>query len=275
VHVVKVVTRHRSALVTAGLILVMAGCSSTNRDERLAVNGHTLHLTCGGHGPTVVFEPGIGGDHSLWPIAERIRSRAYTCVYDRPGNGDSPAAGRPATARSDVADLHALLQTAAIPRPVAMVGHSYGGLIAWMAAVEHPEDVAGVLLIDAAHPDDINRLEAILDASQRRTFEEGLSNPNVDFVASLEQAAADYGRLPDVPLIVIAATESMAPWCERSLPCAAMEAVHLKLQAAYAALNSDSSIVEADTGHFVQEEDPDLVVQEIERLLTPASGPSP
>jgi pimeloyl-ACP methyl ester carboxylesterase len=144
-----------------------------------------------------------------------------------------------------------------------------------MAAVEHPEDVAGIMLIDAAHPDDINRLEAILDADQRRTFEKGLSNPNVDFVASLKEAAADYGRLPDVPLIVIAATKSMTPWCERGLPCAAMEAVHLKLQAAYAALKPDAYLVEANTGHFVQEEDPDLVVQQIERLLALAPSPSP
>jgi pimeloyl-ACP methyl ester carboxylesterase len=273
VVVVRVLTRHSGKVAVAGVVLMLAACSPSNLDRRVAVNGHTLHVTCGGQGPTVVFEPGIGGDHSLWPIAERIRSRAYACVYDRPGSGDSPPAAKPMTARGDVADLHALLTTAGIPRPVVMVGHSYGGLIAWMAAVEHPEDVSGAVLIDASHPDDIGRLEAVLNADQRRVFEQGLANPNVDFVASLQQAAAEYGTPQDLPLTVIAATKSMTPWCAQGLPCATMDAVHQELQAANAHLTSRGRLVEADTGHSVQDEDPDLVVREIERLLTPSPSP--
>jgi pimeloyl-ACP methyl ester carboxylesterase len=252
---------------------MLVACSSTNLDRQVSVNGHSLHVACGGQGPTVVFEPGIGGDHSLWPIAERIRSRAYACVYDRPGSGDSPPADKPMTARGDVADLHALLTMADIPRPVVMVGHSYGGLIAWMAAVEHLEDVSGVVLIDASHPDDIERLEAVLNSDQRLVFEHGLANPNVDFGASLKEAAAEYGMLPELPLTVIAATKSMTPWCAQGLPCARMDVVHLESQAAYARLTSRGRLVEAATGHVVQQEDPDLVVREIERLLTPSASP--
>jgi pimeloyl-ACP methyl ester carboxylesterase len=261
-------TRRVDPLVPIGvLLLIVAGCSPSN-SRVVTVNGHELHLECAGGGPTVIFEAGIGGDHSLWPIAERIRDHAYACVYDRPGSGDSPVASdRPTTAHDDVADLHALLRAAHIPLPAIVVGHSYGGLIAWMAAVEHPEDVAGLVLIEASHPRDLERLEAIMTGDQRRTFELGLADPNVDFVASLNQAAADYGSLPDVPLTVIAATHSMNPWCAQGLPCAQMEAIHLELQADYASLRPDGRLVNAATGHTVQDEDPDLVVREILRMV--------
>jgi pimeloyl-ACP methyl ester carboxylesterase len=244
-------------------------------DASFTVNGHRLQMSCAGHGPSVIFEAGIGADHSLWPIADRIRGRAYACVYDRPGNGDSPAASdRPTTARQDVADLHALLALAQIPGPVLIVGHSYGGLIAVMETIEHPEDVAGLVLIDASHPKDVERLETVLTSDQRRTFEDGLANANVDFPTSLQEAAAEYGPLPDIALTVIAATHSMTPWCAKGLPCAKMDSIHLELQAEYASLRPDGRLVKAETGHAVQDQQPDLVVAEILRIVKAPATPS-
>jgi len=86
--------------------IAVAACSGKGSvpasiDAHVTVNGHPLHVTCaGGPGPTVVFEPGIGGDHSLWPIADRIRDHAVACLYDRPGDGEAPKPDRPRTARS-------------------------------------------------------------------------------------------------------------------------------------------------------------------------------
>jgi len=236
----------------------------------VVVGGHELYLECGGGpGPTVVFAEGLGGDRTLWPIAERIREHAYACVYDRPGDGESAAPEEPQTARADVADLQHLLQEANIPRPVIMVGHSYGGLIAWMAAVEHPDDVAGVVLIDASHPDQTKRWEATMNGEQR----EGLRAldadfPYVDFQASLEEAAAEYGALPDIPLTVITATRSfVGEGCIEGLPCEAMQAIWLELQDGYAGLRPDARHVKIPTGHYVHKEHPDLVVDEILSLL--------
>ena len=243
------------------------------------VDGHELYLECsGGPGPTVVFEDSLGGNRSLWPIAERVREHAYACVYDRPGDGESAAPEEPQTARADVADLHHLLEEADIPRPVVMVGHSYGGLIAWMAAVEHPDDVAGVVLIDASHPDQFERWDTVMNDEQMEALLAlNADFPHVDFPASLEEAAAEYGSLPDIPLTVITATRSLVgKGCIEGLPCEAMQAIWLELQDGYAGLRPDARHIEVPTGHYVHDEDPDLVVDEILSLLAkvdPKYGP--
>ena len=57
-----------------------------------------------------------------------------------------------------VADLHSLLATAAIPRPIVLVGHSLGGLIVRLYAYQYPQDVAGLVLVDPMHEDQFDRI---------------------------------------------------------------------------------------------------------------------
>ena len=52
------------------------------------------------------------------------------------------------------AELHALLAAANIPPPYVLVGHSFGGLSIRAYASSHPEDVAGLVFVDPAHPED-------------------------------------------------------------------------------------------------------------------------
>ena len=267
-----------SRVVVCACAILAIACSGTRSgsppvDAHVTVNGHPLHVTCrGGPGPTVVFEPGIGGDHSLWAIADRIRDRAFACLYDRPGDGEAPAPDRARTARTDVADLHALLSAAGIARPVVMVGHSYGGLVAWMEAAEHPDEVAGAILIEASHPHDLERLEAILSDEERETFRSGFSGFPVDYRGSEQEAAAELGSFPAIPLTVITATHSMDPWCEKGLPCASMQAIALELGDAYAALRPETRHLVVPTSHYVQDDDPDLVVDEIVHMLDAVQG---
>ena len=263
--------RHLVALAVA-LVIVTVGAASCSRgpaiDARVTVNDHQLHVVChGGPGPTVMFEPGVGGDHSLWPIADRVASGAVVCLYDRPGDGEAPPPASARTARTDVADLHALLAEASIPGPVIMVGHSYGGLVAWMEGAEHPEEVAGIILIDPTHPDPLGRLDAVLSADQQARFDAAFPTFPVAFLASAQEAAAELDAFPSLPTTIITASRSMDPWCSQGLPCADMQQVVLSLADDYAALQPGIRHFVVPTSHYVQNDDPDLVVGEIERMI--------
>jgi len=262
-----------SKLATVLVVLALAACTS-GPSGRFTVNGHELALTCdGGPGPTVVFEAAVGGDHSLWPIADRIRDHALACVYDRAGNGDSSIPDERMTARTDVADLHALLEEADIPGPVIMVGHSYGALVAWIEAVEHPDEVVGIVLIDGGPSSGSDLLERVLTDEERQRFHDAFVDfPYVDFLASLDEAESVFGVQPDAYLTVITATNSMQPWCEIGLPCDKMQIAALQLADEFAADHPTARHVKADTSHYVHDDDPDLVVSEILRIVNLVSA---
>jgi pimeloyl-ACP methyl ester carboxylesterase len=54
-------------------------------------------------------------------------------------------------------ELHALLQAAKIPPPYVLVGHSMGGYNVRLYASLYRSEVAGMVLVDASHPDQDNR----------------------------------------------------------------------------------------------------------------------
>jgi pimeloyl-ACP methyl ester carboxylesterase len=119
------------------------------------VGGRRMFLRCTGHGsPTVVFENGLVTDwHAL---QQRLGSVTRVCSYDParmagPWGRSDPAAA-PRDAEDRVADLHALLTAARVPGPYVLAGHSNGGLFSLLYASRHPEDVAGLVLIDGVHP---------------------------------------------------------------------------------------------------------------------------
>lgn len=124
------------------------------------VDGRQAHLYCTGENqsgsPTVILEAG-GGDHLYtWYTLQREISRfTRVCSYDRAGIGWSEAAAGRRTAGQIADELSVLLQTALEPGPYVMVGHSYGGLIARIFAARHPQDVAGLVLIDSTNAEDI------------------------------------------------------------------------------------------------------------------------
>jgi pimeloyl-ACP methyl ester carboxylesterase len=120
------------------------------------VGGHQLHLDCVGQGgPIIVLDAGAGEVGSLaWgTVPAGLATVARVCSYDRAGLGWSSPGPLPRTAGQIVAELHTLLITAHEPGPYVLVGHSLGGKHVRLYAGRYPDEVAGVVLVDARHED--------------------------------------------------------------------------------------------------------------------------
>jgi len=119
------------------------------------VDGCRLHLLRSGQGlPSVVLESGLGGMSTAWGWIQPEAAKFSSVVsYDRAGLGWSGPDGAPKTATRAARRLHALLRKSGVRPPYVLVGHSMGGLLVRVFAHLFPDEVAGMVLLDAVHPD--------------------------------------------------------------------------------------------------------------------------
>jgi pimeloyl-ACP methyl ester carboxylesterase len=116
-----------------------------------------------GTGPAVVFLHGLPGTaEDFEAVADRLDGR-HTVMFDRPGFGFSDGGYHPLA--EQLATIRRLIESTGAGR-VVLVGHSYGGTLALAYAAQRPQDVRGLVLIDAAaagqHSDAFDRAQSRL-----------------------------------------------------------------------------------------------------------------
>ncbi|MDH5326332.1 MAG: alpha/beta hydrolase [Gammaproteobacteria bacterium] len=133
------------------------------------VGGYEMHIQCMGQGePTVVLEADHHDFSVQWAMVQpEVARYSRVCVYDRAGMGWSSPSPKPRTSSHMVDELHALLQNAGETAPYVMVGHFLGGLNARLYAHRFPQEVKGMVLLDAAHEDQHNNIPELEDASRK------------------------------------------------------------------------------------------------------------
>jgi pimeloyl-ACP methyl ester carboxylesterase len=130
--------------------------------QLIQVENHKLHLYCTGSGsPTVILEAAAQSSSLDWsyvqpPIAQLTRA----CSYDRAGFGWSELGPQPLAVQYAADELHSLLNKAGEQGPYIFVGASYGGHIVRLFAHDYPEQVSGVILVDA-RPEELLSIAAI------------------------------------------------------------------------------------------------------------------
>lgn len=155
-----------------GLVPILAGVAyqatvSANNVRRIPapgrlidVGGRRLHLHVMGAGnPTVLLEAtGFGCSVDYLSIQSEIARTTRACSYDRAGMGWSDPCDAPRSVQALVEDLRTLLRCAEIGPPYVLVGGSAGGLIVEFFARTYPEEVVGLVLIDALDGEVLARL---------------------------------------------------------------------------------------------------------------------
>lgn len=122
--------------------------------QLIDVGGHRLYIECTGTGsPVVVLQSGLAESSAYWSrIAPAVGASTTVCAYDRAGHGRSDEAG----SQDGIAlatDLHSLLERAGVAGPYVVVGHSSGGAYVRVFADRYPDEVAGMVLLDAQPAD--------------------------------------------------------------------------------------------------------------------------
>jgi pimeloyl-ACP methyl ester carboxylesterase len=149
-----------TGLVILGLALTGAVYQSAglSRDARrfpppgrlIDVGDHRLHVVKRGRGaPTVVLESAIAASSVSWARVQAAVARfTAVCAYDRAGLAWSDPSRAPRTFGRVVDDLDAWLATLECATPYVLVGHSFGVFVCLTYAMDHPERVAGIVLVD-------------------------------------------------------------------------------------------------------------------------------
>lgn len=270
--------------------------------------GRRIHLLCQGEGqPTVVLEAGLG-DHgwSSWsPVQPQIAATTRTCSYDRAGTGwsDPPRVDPMPTAIVD--DLRSALAAAGEHGPYVLVGHSLGGPIVRHYAHRFPGEVAGLVLVDGSHEDQLTRLPPLPRSAElvvgllptihflgldrltgafvsdtaartqlaRQTSDASVANTSwiYDHLARFLAQARDAGTsLGDIPLVVLTASTMAGPGMPPET-AAAFHRTWVTLHEEIAKYSSrGSQRVVPNSTHYIQKDQPNAVIDAVTGMVKEA-----
>lgn len=224
----------------------------------------------------VVFESGLGNDHTSWystgksseivSISNILDSDVL--LYDRAGYGRSESG---TTIPRDInklrSELEVVIDKFANGRKVLLVGHSLGGLIIRDFAVKNPEKVAGLVFVDASHEKynhfSQNQIDSLYNAFKADYgANSGIALETLQLIEDFKYMEG-LPNLPDVPVIAINSMKIDAEHDvnDRKLWYDAQESLK-------AGVTDFMHITTIKSGHFIQLDEPELVLGNIRLLLS-------
>ena len=250
-----------------------------------------MYMQCRGKGsPTVVLVSGARGAYDDWTsvidsggepkpsrsaVFPRVGKFTRVCAYDRPGTtrfdgtlSPSTPVRQPTAAQDGVADLHALLRAAGQKGPYVIVAHSWGGLIGRLYASTYPDEVSGLILLDAGS----EFMQDALTPAQWAFFVRGakkLGEPETLEAADYRPSVRALRAAPPVrgiPAVVLSADK----WCWFVFPdfdAKATCSAWLEAQDLLAANLGAEHITHTKSGHFIQGDNPELVVGTVREVV--------
>jgi len=176
------------------------------------IGGRRIQIDCRGSGsPTVVLESGLDmlGSLSWATVHDSIAKTTRVCAYSRAGIMWSDPSSAPFSSGSVARDLRAALRSAGERAPFIMVGHSLGGPYVTVFTRLYPSEVAGLVLVDASHPDQVARMERATGVSMTPPTGALAFAANIARTGALRFVPSDFAQ-PNAPTVVHEAPAALA-----------------------------------------------------------------
>lgn len=269
------------ALPLGSLLLLATRTLPAQTHHAVDVGGHRLdYVQDGAGGPAVVFETGLADSLDTWLSMVRAVSEYTTALaYSRAGFGRSESGAPDHSVVHAVADLHALLHQLPIHPPFILVARSYGSLIARLYVSRYPADVAGLVLVDGTHEQQVQRfgqLDSTYPAAFRAYFDSVLAGlPAGPQAAEIRetvriQAAgtiAGLRPLPDIPLAVLTSMQSDEAAPSVNGTARGHEVWRALHNEWFRRSRNGMHIQTTRSGHGIQDDEPALVLEAIRFVL--------
>jgi pimeloyl-ACP methyl ester carboxylesterase len=253
---------------------------AADRTRRIDIGGYEMrYLLAGSGSPTVVLDAPLGNALDIWGnVFDDLAEVTEVLAYDRLGLGYSDPGPKPRTARQIAQELKLLLDKLEIAPPYVLVGQGTGGFHMRLFAEMYPDDVAGMVFVNANHEDLQERRKEMMGeeswnaymAAVEQFFQNQPEGPRAEWEAYEESRveARDAGPLPEVPIVVVTGMnvtdESRKRGVDDQLVALQYELQH---EWAVAAGERGTHLVTEKAGPNVSTEDPDIVLEAIRQVV--------
>lgn len=253
--------------------------ASAEKADLYDVGGHELYMSCAGQGPMTVVsvhgwvnQTGFVPHEAVSQVRDLLTDDYRVCLYDRRNVWPSDTVDAVQTPRDVVRDMHAVLAAGGEEPPYLLYAGSFGGLVASAYLKAHPEDVKGMVLVDAMFPDELE-LDRYLP--RRYTFKHFTKEDKCCTVERISQydlirsVQSTIGKEPEIPVVYLASRQE--PRNENSFESPEYDARILEAQAAYVERFSPGILRWVDAPHFMEPVVPDVIadaVREVGRLAS-------
>ena len=230
------------------------------------IGDYSIFMTCEGEGsPTIIFENGLGWNVDTWnDVYPTAAESTRVCRYDRLGVGysDTVPDATPRSSLQQAHDLHAVLENGEIDGPYVLVGHSIAGYMLVSFTHLYPDEILGAVFVDASIPENMQGMlpsgpEAHVRGAER-----------LDIRASYQELregdAWDFG---DRPIVVLISRHRFPP--AQTEQWILSSGIHTRRS------TNSQQIIAEESGHYIQNDQPELVLEAIEWVFAEIENAEP
>ncbi len=251
--------------------------------DQTSVSISSANISVRDHGvgkPVVVIIHSMGGRKDNYLKLQKALS-AHTRVisYDRPGLGYSSENTEARTLDVIEKDLNELLASMQVPPPYLLVGHSLGGHVIRYYADRHPDSVAGLVFLDTLHEDWNQYVKDSWSAKDQERPQKfwDVNNPRFTGVRREEKSAFEENsdmvrglKIPkDIPVLIFTSGNSFNHFRrdEQLFEVDRKKWVDMQASLLDGVVNG-KQIVDPDMTHWLQEDKPDYISDEIVKFFS-------